>query len=115
MTDVLVVPERSLVQRLTALRHANEIRSHRAQVKRRMKAREVQWRDVLNDPQFASAKVGDVLLAIPFVGRVKRDIVMRRACISMSKTVGGLSDRQRRALDYELGRFPSVRRVTMGS
>jgi hypothetical protein len=115
MSDVLTVPERSRAQRAAALERANVVRTHRAEAKRRMHRREVRLGEVLADPLFATAKVGDVLLACPAVGRVKRDDILRRAQISPSKTVGGMTGAQRERLELALRRFPSVGRVTMAA
>lgn len=98
-------PERSLQQRMDALRHANEIRSYRAQVKREMKAgrRTIVDELVRVDELMATMKVFDLLLAVPKVGRVKVNKILQRERISPSKTVGGLSERQRLALVAALG------------
>lgn len=95
--ESMVTPERSLQQRLEALERANGIRSHRAQVKRDLKLRAVAGRDVLlsDDSRLATMKVWDVLVAMPKVGRVKANKWLARTRISPSKTVGGLTDRQR--------------------
>jgi uncharacterized FAD-dependent dehydrogenase len=42
-----------------------------------------------------TAKVFDLLLAVPKFGRVKANKILQQVRISPSKTVGGLSDRQR--------------------
>ena len=46
----------------------------------------------------ATAKVFDILMAVPKFGRVKATRFLTQARISQSKTVGGLSDRQRAEL-----------------
>ena len=46
----------------------------------------------------ATAKVFDILMALPKFGRVKAGRFLNQARISQSKTVGGLSDRQRTEL-----------------
>ena len=46
----------------------------------------------------ATAKVFDILMAVPKFGRVKAGRFLTQARISQSKTVGGLSDRQRAEL-----------------
>ena len=51
-----------------------------------------------------TAKVYDVLMAVPRLGRVKSTRLLTQCRISQSKTVGGLSDRQRGEL---LDLFPS--------
>ena len=66
-------PERSLVQRMEALQRANEIRTQRAQLKRDLKAGRVSIHDLLLEPPeyVETAKVFDMLLAVPKYGRVK--------------------------------------------
>jgi hypothetical protein len=56
--------------------------------------------DVLDDPPdfVLTAKVFDMLLAVPKFGRVKATRYLNQCRISQSKTVGGLSDRQRTEL-----------------
>lgn len=93
------MPRRTEEQRLEALRRANRIRSAQAQVRRDI-ARGL-------DPELAPAvaayppelvrtmKVRRVLLALPGVGPSKVDRFMHAGMISQSKTLGGLSDRQR--------------------
>src|ERR1700742_4662716 len=93
-------PERSLTQRLDALERANEVRTKRAQLKRDLKGgRESIHTLLLNPPEFVeTAKVFDMLLAVPKYGRVKVNKVLVQCRISPSKTIGGLSQRQRTEL-----------------
>jgi hypothetical protein len=93
-------PERSLVQRMDALQRANEIRTKRAQLKRDLKAGRHSIHSLLLEPPeyVGTAKVVDMLLAVPKYGRVKVDKILRQCKISPSKTVGGLSERQRNEL-----------------
>jgi hypothetical protein len=93
-------PERSLVQRMEALQRANEIRTKRATLKRDLKAGKVSIHDLLLEPPdyVHSAKVFDLLLAVPKYGRVKVNKVLQLCRISPSKTIGGLSQRQRAEL-----------------
>jgi hypothetical protein len=52
-----------------------------------------------NPPEYVStAKVIDILMAVPKFGRVKAARFLNTCRISQSKTVGGLSDRQRTEL-----------------
>jgi hypothetical protein len=90
-------PERSLDQRMEALARANEIRIRRAQLKRDLKAGIVSIIALLADPPewVMTAKVFDLLLAVPKCGRVKAGRYLTVCRISQSKTVGGLSERQR--------------------
>ncbi len=95
-----VTPERSLDQRIDALKMANEVRSLRAQLKRDLKASRVSMGALLLDPPpcLETAKVLDMLLAIPKVGRIKATKILDGCRVSPSKTFGGLSDRQRAEL-----------------
>ena len=90
-------PERSLTQRMDALRRANEIRTRRADLKRELKAGRQQIHGLLLDPPeyLQTAKVFDLLLAVPKYGRVKVNRILTQCRISPSKTIGGLSERQR--------------------
>lgn len=93
-------PERSLTQRMDALQRANEIRTQRAQLKRDLKAGRAQVHSLLLDPPeyVQTAKVFDLLLAVPKYGRVKVNRLLTQCRISPSKTIGGLSQRQRQEL-----------------
>ena len=90
-------PLRSLDQRMEALQRANMVRVERAQLKRDLKAAHVRIVDVLlGAPEYVlTAKVFDLLLALPKFGRVKATRCLNQCRISQSKTVGGLSERQR--------------------
>ena len=91
------VPERTDEQRMRALRRANEIRSARAQLKRDLKAGKVKIEQLLRDPPeyVLSAKAFDMIVAVPKYGRVKANKILTQCRISPSKTIGGLSERQR--------------------
>lgn len=93
-------PVRTLEQRLEALRRANGIRSQRARLKKDLKNGIVKIDEVLSEPPeyIKTAKVVDVLLAVPNCGKVKSTKVLNHCRISPNKTVGGLSERQRREL-----------------
>jgi hypothetical protein len=93
-------PERSLDQRMDALRRANDIRSRRAQLKRDLKSGQTSIGHVIADPpEFVlTAKVFDMLMAVPKYGKVKATRFLNTCRISQGKTIGGLSDRQRSEL-----------------
>jgi hypothetical protein len=93
-------PVRSLDQRMEALKRANDIRVKRAQLKKDLKAGTVSIEQILGAPPeyVSTAKVFDILMAVPKFGRVKATRYLNQARISQSKTVGGLSDRQRHEL-----------------
>ena len=93
-------PVRSLDQRMEALKRANDIRVKRAQLKRDLKSGAVSIEKILSDPPewVSTAKVFDMLMAVPKFGRVKAARFLNQCRISQSKTVGGLSERQRAEL-----------------
>jgi len=99
-------PSRSLDQRMEALRRANDIRVKRAQLKKDLKLGRVKFEDILRDPPdyVSTAKVLDMLMAVPKFGQVKAKRYLTLCRISESKTVGGLSDRQRAELIGLFGR-----------
>ena len=84
-------------QRKEALKKANEIRSRRAKLKRDIKAGQKQIHSLLLDPPdyLHSAKVADLLVQVPKYGRVKVNRALQHCRVSPSKTIGGLSQRQR--------------------
>lgn len=93
-------PSRSLEQRRAALAKANRIRTARAELKRDLKAGRASFLDLVTDPPewAATMKVYDALLATPKVGAVKANKVLAAARISPSKTLAGMTHRQRTEL-----------------
>jgi hypothetical protein len=91
---------------MDALQRANHIRSRRAELKRDLKAGRASIHSLLLDPPdfVETAKVLDMLLAVPKYGRVKANKILTQCRISPSKTIGGLSQRQRRELVHALQR-----------
>jgi hypothetical protein len=85
---------------MRALEMANEIRTKRARLKKDLKAGKVKIDVLLLDPPewLGSAKVFDIILAVPKYGRVKVNRILNQCRISPSKTIGGLSERQRAEL-----------------
>ncbi len=85
---------------MEALQRANGIRSERAKLKEYLKKGEIDICEVLSDPPeyLYTAKVFDIILAVPKFGRVKTTKILERCRVSTSKTVIGLTPRQRREL-----------------
>src|SRR3954463_13799314 len=108
-TKHTAAPDRSLNQRRDALQKANVIRTRRAQLKRDLKAGRVSIHQLLLEPPefLETAKVFDMPLAVPKYGRVKANKILQTCRISPSKTIGGLSDRQRAELVGMLRRYRS--------
>jgi hypothetical protein len=108
------VPARTEQQRLAALEKANRVRTIRAQLKKDLKAGRVNVIDILEQPtdDVDTMKVFDLLFAVPKFGRVKVNKLLVQCRISPSKTVGGMSQRQRTEIvDLLLGRrrAPEIR------
>ena len=92
-----VPPVRDREQRRAALARANAVRTRRATLKRDLRDGRAEIDAIIGNPPdyVQSAKLFDLLLAVPKFGRVKVNKVLSQARISPSKTIGGLSARQR--------------------
>lgn len=114
----MTTPDRSLEQRLDALAEANRIRVVRADLKRYLKRRPrlleaVIAGDVegirqatgleLEPHDLDTMRAWDAVIAAPKRGRVKTNRLFAGARISPSKTLGGMTTRQRRELLIALG------------
>jgi hypothetical protein len=98
-------PRRSREQKLAALEIANQVRRDRSALKRELKAGRACAASILDDPPdwLATMKVIDLVIALPKVGRVKAAKALGAAGVSTSKTLGGITSRQRRQLVEALG------------
>jgi hypothetical protein len=91
------VPGRSREQRLRALAQANEVRTARAKLKRELASGKIELVQILADPPACvrTARIRDVLLVVPKIGSVRAGRILAQCRIAHSKTLGGLTDRQR--------------------
>lgn len=100
-------------QHLQALQRANRVRLARAELKRRIAEGEITAAEViLSSPWEASSMaIGDVLMSQRRWGgtRCRKFLAMFR--ITETKTVGSLTERQRRALAAQLDAHASIERV----
>lgn len=104
-----MIPERSIEQRMTALERANHIRIYRSAVKRDVATGRREFTEVLaaDDPDLATMKVIELILCVPKVGRVKALTFLDMCGVSVVKTIGGLSERQKKAVTtMRLGPLP---------
>jgi hypothetical protein len=87
-------------QRRRALQQANQIRSERARLKKDLATGEVGLTEILARPPACvrTARVRDLLVALPKIGSIKAGRILTRCGIADSKTLGGLTDRQRAEL-----------------
>lgn len=69
-----------LAQRAAALQKANEVRTARAELKRRIKKGEVDPRELFAQPppELGTMKIADLLPAVPKIGRVKAQKIIKR-------------------------------------
>jgi hypothetical protein len=91
---------------MSALSQANQVRGLRAKLKQDLRADKVRLELVLatRADYLASAEVFDLLVAVPKIGPVKAGRLLTVAGVSPSKTIGGLSERQRARLIELLSR-----------
>ena len=91
---------------MSALSQANQVRGLRAKLKQDLRADKVRLELVLatRADYLASAEVFDLLVAVPKIGPVKAGRLLTVARVSPSKTIGGLSERQRARLIELLSR-----------
>jgi hypothetical protein len=96
-TRRLNLPGRSLEQRRLALERANAVRIARAKLKKDLASGNAELAPlIVNPPEFAAtAKVLDLLLSLPKIGQVKAHQILSHARIAPTKTLGGLTGRQR--------------------
>jgi len=94
------LPKRSADQRREALAQANEVRTARAQLKNDLKAGRVSIVELVADPPpyLASAKVMELLRALRGFGPAKATRLLESCQVSLTKTIGGLTARQRARL-----------------
>jgi hypothetical protein len=103
---VIVASTRLRERRMNALRQANQVRGLRAKLKQDLREGTVRLEQILatGADYLASAEVFDLLVAVPKIGPVKAAHLLTIARISPSKTVAGLSARQRARLIELLSR-----------
>jgi hypothetical protein len=82
---------------MDALTSANKVRTTRASLKKDLKAgRDSAVGYILEPPEWMhTMKLFDLMLAMPKYGRTKVNRILTQCRISPSKTIGGLSSRQR--------------------
>jgi hypothetical protein len=91
-------------QRLRALERANAVRLGRAELKRRIAEGEVSAADVILEPpdEALSWAIGELLLSQRRWGTTRCRKFLAQYHITETKTLGALTDRQRRLLADEL-------------
>lgn len=89
-------------ERSAAREKAKHARTVRASVKESLKKRETTISDVLNrsdqDEAISRLKVTDLLMALPSIGEVRAEAILKELNIASSRRLRGLGIHQRRAL-----------------
>lgn len=87
-------------QRRVSLTEANEVRRFHAQLKRELASGRRRIDELVLDPPALarSARVWQLLLALPGVGPARVSRTLNACRIATGKTLGGLTDRQRAEL-----------------
>ncbi|MBE3582860.1 MAG: integration host factor [Limnochordaceae bacterium] len=100
------LPKLSAQQKRAALAKAQEMRSQRASLRRRLKTGELKLPDILQDTQsevVARMRVAYLIQSLPQVGRIRAQQIMNEIGIDEGRRVQGLGKRQRSALLERLG------------
>jgi hypothetical protein len=96
-------------QHLRALQRANEVRLARAELKRRVADGELTASEVVLDAPWEaqSMAIADLLMSQRRWGRTRCRRFLASVLLSETKTIGSLTERQRRAVAAQLGTVPS--------
>ena len=102
MTETAIMTRQP--QRLRALERANEIRLARAELKRRIADGDISAAEVIMSPPGAalSWSIGDLLMSQRRWGSTRCRKFLLRNQINETKTIGALTERQRRLLADQL-------------
>ena len=102
------VPERTAEQRSAALDRALAARRDRARLRTDLKAGLVDGRqliaDAAHDDRWHQVRVRWLLESLPGIGPARAERLIEACSIAPTRRLGGVSDRQRRALLAELDR-----------
>ena len=100
-------------QHLQALQRANEVRLARADLKRRIAEGQLSVADVVLrcPPEVDGMAVADVLMSQRRWGRTRCRKFLAAIPLAENKTIGSMTDRQRRALAMQLSACSPARRA----
>ena len=106
----MALPQLTPEQRAAALEKAAQARKARAELKEKLKNGETDLQAVLKkadeDEILGKMKVSALLEALPKVGKVKAQEIMKELEIAPTRRLRGLGERQRRALLERFGFDP---------
>ncbi|MDI6871549.1 MAG: integration host factor, actinobacterial type [Bacillota bacterium] len=102
----MALPKLTAEEKKKALKKAQDMRSKRADIRRRLKGGKLTLAEVLrrdNDEVIARMRVAYLLESLPKIGKVTTRKIMEEIGIDESRRVQGLGQRQRGALLAKLG------------
>lgn len=102
----MALPKLTPEEKKKALRKAQDMRTKRADLRRRLKSGKLSLSEVLrrdNDEVIARMRVAYLLESLPKIGKVTTRKIMEEIGIDESRRVQGLGQRQRGALLSKLG------------
>ena len=106
----MALPQLTPEQRAAALEKAAQARKARAELKEKLKKGNTDLQKVLKQAEeneiLGKMKVSALLEALPKVGKVKAQEIMKELEIAPTRRLRGLGDRQRRALLERFGFDP---------
>ncbi|MBO8125979.1 MAG: integration host factor [Firmicutes bacterium] len=100
------LPKLTPEEKRKALKKAQEMRSRRAEIRKKLKCGELSLADVLaqtDDEAIARMRVAYLLESLPKIGKVSTKKIMKEIGINESRRVQGLGERQRAELLERLG------------
>ncbi len=95
------LPKLTEEQRQEALKKAAEARQKRADLRKKLKAGEVNVKEIINnvdDPIVSRMKVSSLLESLPGIGKARAQKIMQDAGISPTRRVQGLGSKQKEIL-----------------
>lgn len=95
------VPKLSSDERNNALAKAQEMRSKRMELRKKLKTKEVKLEDIINDLEnevVARMRVKYLLESLPQIGRITAKKIMEEIGIDEARRVQGLGNRQKNEL-----------------
>lgn len=94
-------------QPLEALKAANIVRKQRADIKRLLKRDPAMIVDLVKDPPdyLHTMKMETLLLALPHVGRMKVELILKAARMSGRTEVGDLTSQRRDEVAFVIRRY----------
>lgn len=98
MNAMKTIADLSAEERQMALEKAAAVRKARAEIRRKLKERELSPRDALNEEDAQGIRAELFIRACPGIGKTKTEAIMHECGIAANRRVKGLGARQREKL-----------------